>query len=110
MNTPTIGFAGMTHLGLVSASAVAAKGFATVCYDGDADLIGRLSQGRLPVVEPGLDDLARANGARQRFTDELAELGDCDVVYIAPDVPTDDQGTSDLRRYSRSDRTGEPAR
>ena len=53
MNTPTIGFAGMTHLGLVSASAVAAKGFAAVCYDGDTNLIGQLSQGRLPVVEPG---------------------------------------------------------
>ena len=32
---PTVGFAGMTHLGLVSAAAVAGQGFKVVCFDGD---------------------------------------------------------------------------
>jgi UDPglucose 6-dehydrogenase len=95
---PTVGFAGMTHLGLISASAVASKNFPVVCYDPDIALINRLSAGDLPVSEPGLDDLVRANGQRQRqpFTSEVAALGRCDVVYIAPDVPTDDSGQSDL--------------
>ncbi len=93
---PTVGFAGMTHLGLVSASAVASKNFPVICYDPDAALIKRLTAGDLPVSEPGLDDLVRANGLRQSFTSEVAELGRCDVVYIAPDVPTDDPGQSDL--------------
>ena len=93
---PTVGFAGMTHLGLVSASAVASKNFPVICYDPDAALIKRLTAGDLPVSEPGLDDLVRANGQRQSFTSEVAELGRCDVVYIAPDVPTDDPGQSDL--------------
>ncbi|MCW4117013.1 nucleotide sugar dehydrogenase [Aurantimonas sp. MSK8Z-1] len=91
----TVGFAGMTHLGLVSASAIAGKGFSTVCYDGDAALVGRLRAGRLPVVEPELDDLVAANGARQVFTADLEDLSRCNVVYIAPDIPTDDQGRSD---------------
>ncbi|PWC55340.1 UDP binding domain-containing protein [Azospirillum sp. TSO22-1] len=93
---PTVGFAGMTHLGLVSASAVCGKGFPTVCYDPDAALVGRLRAGRLPVVEPGLDELVAGNGGRQGFTADVADLGRCDVVYIAPDVPTDEQGRSDL--------------
>jgi UDPglucose 6-dehydrogenase len=92
----TVGFAGMTHLGLVSASAVASRGFDTVCFDPDLALIGLLKSGDLPVVEPGLDDLVQANGARQRFTCEPADLAQCDVVYISPDVPTDDNGISDL--------------
>jgi UDPglucose 6-dehydrogenase len=86
----------MTHLGLVSAAAVAARGFPVVCHDPDADLIGQLRAGRLPVVEPDLDGLVRANGDRQAFTADPAALSACDVVYIASDVPTDDMGRSDL--------------
>lgn len=96
MTRPVIGFAGMTHLGLVSATAVAAKGFPTVGYDPDAALIGRLRAGELPVREPGLDEQLAANGARQRFSAEAADLAACDLVYIATDVPTDDDGHSDL--------------
>jgi UDPglucose 6-dehydrogenase len=93
---PTVGFAGMTHLGLVSASAVASKNFPVVCYDADNALIKRLTAGDLPVSEPDLDGMVRANGPRQSFTSDVAALGRCDVVYIAADVPTDDSGQSDL--------------
>jgi UDPglucose 6-dehydrogenase len=96
MALPTVGFAGMTHLGLVSASAVASRGFAVVCYDPDSGLIDRLSRGDLPVLEPGLDAMIAGNRDRQRFTSDAADLGAADVVYIAPDVPTDEQGNSDL--------------
>jgi UDPglucose 6-dehydrogenase len=90
-----VGFAGMTHLGLVSAAGVASKGFETICFDGDAALIARIKGGQLPVHEPHLDELVRENGARQTFTSDVADLRRCDVLYIAPDIPTDDQGRSD---------------
>jgi UDPglucose 6-dehydrogenase len=96
MTLPTVGFVGMTHLGLISATAVAAKGFPTLCYDPNADLIAELSRGTLPVVEPGLPELLAGNGERQRFSADVKSLATCDVVYIAPDVPTDDAGHSDL--------------
>lgn len=96
MTLPKVGFAGMTHLGIVSATAVASRGFDTVCFDADRALVAALSRGELPVTEPGLDDLLRANGARQKFAADLAALSACDVVYISPDVPTDDDGRSDL--------------
>ncbi len=101
MSRPTIGFVGMTHLGIVSATAVAAKGFPTLCYDSDSTLVATLARGLLPVVEPGLPELLAANGQSQRFTNQLAALSDCDVVYIAPDVPTDDTGKSDLAGIRR---------
>jgi UDPglucose 6-dehydrogenase len=91
-----IGFAGMTHLGLVSSSVVASRGFETVCYDQSGDLVGRLQRGDLPVSEPQLDAIIAGNGTRQIFTSALEGLGQCDIVYVAPDVPTDDQGRSDL--------------
>jgi UDPglucose 6-dehydrogenase len=96
VSAPTVGFAGMTHLGLVYASATAGKGLPVVCYDPDAALINRLARGELPVSEPGLGELVRANGQRQSFTADLSAIGRCDVVYISPDVPTDDDGRSEL--------------
>ncbi len=96
MSPPVVGFAGMTHLGLVSATAVAAKGWPARCYDPDRALIERLSNGDLPVHEPELASLRQANREMQQFSAELAALRDCDVVYISPDVPTDARGNSDL--------------
>ena len=93
---PVVGFAGMTHLGLVSAAAVAGRGFEVVCFDPDGALIERLRRQDWPVLEPGLGELIGRNGARQRFTSAVGDLGACDVVYVAPDVPTDDQGQSDV--------------
>src|SRR5260221_414652 len=90
-----VGFVGMTHLGIVSSAAVAGRGYQTLCYDPDVQLIEALARGDLPILEPGLSDLMRAHGDRQRFTVSLADLGGFDVVYIAPDIPTDDEGCSD---------------
>lgn len=92
-----VGVAGMTHLGLVSAAAISAKGFETVCFDPDAEHIRRLNVGELSVSEPGLTELLVSNGTRQKFSSAIADLAACDIVYIASDVPTDDRGTSDLR-------------
>ena len=97
MSLPIIGFAGMTHLGLVSGVSASEKGFALVCFDPNADRIAALSQGTLPISEPKLDDLVAKNASRLRFTSESADLKACDVIYVAPDVATDDQGQSDLQ-------------
>ena len=95
MTRPVVGFAGMTHLGIVSASAIASIGFETVCFDPDAQLIAQLRAGSLPVLEPGLDELIAKNGERQHFTAHKDDLARCAVVYVSPDVATDDAGRSD---------------
>ncbi len=96
MSQLIVGFAGMTHLGLVSGVATAERGFQVVCFDPEAARVAALRKGVLPVSEPLLDDLLRSNQARLTFTCDSAALGVCDVVYVAPDVATDDQGSSDL--------------
>jgi UDPglucose 6-dehydrogenase len=96
VSSPVIAYVGMTHLGLCSAVAAASKGFVTKAIDRDAALVARLEAGELPVVEPGLDDLLRQHRAGIRFSADAGELGACDVIYVAPDVPTDDSGKSSL--------------
>ena len=51
MTAPVVGFAGLTHLGLVSAVAAACKGFRVIGYDADAACVREIKAGRLPVVE-----------------------------------------------------------
>ncbi|HTI85264.1 MAG TPA: nucleotide sugar dehydrogenase [Alphaproteobacteria bacterium] len=92
----TVGFAGLTHLGLVSAVGTASKGFNVVGYDADLERVSSVLAGKLPVVEPDLDALFAANALRQTWSDRVEDLGRCDIVYIATDVPTDDRGRSDL--------------
>lgn len=96
MNKPRIAYCGMTHLGLCSGVAAAAKGFETIMFDPDPARIAALDSGRLPVVEPDLPETFAAHRTRLRFSSDAAVLADCDVVYVAPDVPTDDRGGSDL--------------
>lgn len=92
----TIGFAGLTHLGLLSGAAAAAKGFATVCLGEDPAAVAEVAAGRFPVFEPGLAELVADKQDRLTYTAEITALAACDLVYVATDVPTDDQGTSDL--------------
>jgi UDPglucose 6-dehydrogenase len=93
---PRVGYVGLTHLGLCSAIAAASKGFETIGLTPDPALAASLEAGRLPVLEPGLEELLCAHRARISFTIEPSRLAPCDLIYVAPDVPTDDRGTSDL--------------
>ena len=95
MTNPIIGYAGMTHLGLISAGA-AAQGFRTVAFDPDVLVIERLARGDLPVSEPDLPELIKRAKGKLVFSADDAALGECDVVYVAVDVPTDDRGQSDI--------------
>ncbi len=101
MSAVRIAFVGMTHLGLNSAVAGAERGFEMVCFDPDTALVARLNSGDLPVLEPQLDELVARNRARLTFTADPTALAGCDVVYVAPDVATDDQGGSDLSTLNR---------
>ncbi len=96
MSDFSVGFAGLTHLGLNTAVGAADKGFDVVCFDPDAAHVARLSRRELPIMEPQLPELLVKNQKRIRFTAEPDELRRCALVYVAPDVPTDDHGASDL--------------
>lgn len=100
MSAPVVGFAGLTHLGLVSAVGTASKGFRVIGYDADATRVNAIAVGRLPVLEPDLDELARRHSALLSYSDQAEALRACDIVYVATDVPTDDRGQSDLSGIS----------
>jgi UDPglucose 6-dehydrogenase len=90
-----IGYAGLSHLGVVSSAAAAAKGFDVVAWDPDASLCTALGSGHLPFVEPGLPELLADASSRLTITHDISALRRCDLVYVSLDVPTDENNRSD---------------
>src|SRR3990167_6209579 len=88
----------MTHLGFNSAVAAAEKGFEVICHDFNSDLMLKLACHELEIIEPNLPELLQKNAHKISFTTDLQDLRASDLVYIAPDVPTDDSGRSDFRQ------------
>jgi UDPglucose 6-dehydrogenase len=86
-----IAMIGTGYVGLVSGACFAEFGVEVTCVDKAADKITMLESGRIPIYEPGLDDLvARHKSAgRLRFTTELASaLEGADAIFIAVGTPS----------------------
>jgi UDPglucose 6-dehydrogenase len=89
-----IGFVGLSHLGIVSSIAAAAKGFTIVAYDPNAALCDALQTSRLPLFEPKLEELLGSARERIRFVADASALASCRLIYFAPDVPTNEANHS----------------
>ena len=96
MNKIIIGFCGMTHLGICSASASISKGYHTICYDKNEQVINDLKQNIMPIKEPFINDVFIEKEDLCTFTNYCEDLKKCDVVYVAPDIQTNDYGESNL--------------
>ncbi len=90
---------GLWHLGLVSAASLADMGYNVTGFDHDADMIGKLAQGQLPLFEPGLDELVKKNLERRTLLfsyDARQAVEGAGVVLLTYDTPVDDQDQVDL--------------
>ena len=92
-----VGFVGMDHLGITSATGAAEKGWRVICFDNRNEQVAELNNGLVPFVEPGLKSAIKRNRHLMSFVIDPGELRNCDLVYIALDVPTDSTGLSDLQ-------------
>lgn len=97
MSPDFIAYVGLTHLGLVSAAAALEKGFRVICFDPDDTLVAALKSGKYPIDEPGFREALERHKEKLFFTSSPEELKKADLVYISPDIPTNDLGESDLR-------------
>ena len=95
MAQPT-GFLGLSHLGLVSSIGWASFGNAVVAVDPDRETIELLRQARLPIHEPGLDEMLGQVRSRLVFGTDPALLAACPLVILSRDIPTDADNTSNL--------------
>jgi UDPglucose 6-dehydrogenase len=89
--------AGLWHLGCVTAACLAEAGYDVVGLDGDTQVVGDLQEGRPPILEPGLTELIAAAVAQGtlRFTSDVRDVTNVDLVWIAYDTPVDDDDNAD---------------
>ena len=81
---------GTGYVGLVSGACFADFGHHVTCIDKDAQKIATIGEGRMPIWEPGLENLVKANVERGRLeftTDLAAGIADADAIFIAVGTP-----------------------
>ncbi len=86
-----IAMVGTGYVGLVSGACFSEFGWDVVCVDNNAEKIAMLEGGRMPIYEPGLDDLVERNVAAGRltFTTDLASaVREAEAVFIAVGTPS----------------------
>ncbi|MCK7594860.1 UDP-glucose dehydrogenase family protein [Pseudomarimonas salicorniae] len=91
---------GTGYVGLVTGTCLAEVGNHVLCIDIDQAKVDGLRRGVIPIYEPGLEPMVKANTAAGRlsFSTEAAEaLGHADIVFIAVGTPPDEDGSADLR-------------
>jgi len=82
---------GAGYVGLVSGACFADFGHSVCCVDTDAAKVAALRDGKIPIFEPGLDEIVAKNvrAGRLSFTTKIAEgLAQAEVVFIAVGTPS----------------------
>lgn len=90
---------GAGYVGLVVATGFAENGNTVTCVDRDADRIRLLSQGQLPMYEPGLEELLTRNleEDRLRFSTDIGRsVVDSLLIFLCVGTPSNDTGQLDV--------------
>ncbi len=90
---------GTGYVGLVAGAGFASTGNRVVCCDVDTSKIEALEAGRIPIYEPGLQDLVvrNARDGRLSFTSDVEEaIRSASVVFLAVGTPQGSDGRADL--------------
>lgn len=90
---------GAGYVGLVTAACLADLGNDVICNDIDKTKISKLRRGRVPIYEPGLEDLLKRNRKEKRlsFTTSLKDtVGKSEIIFIAVGTPPRENGEADL--------------
>ena len=99
---------GSGYVGLVTGACLSETGIDVCCVDTDAAKIAFLGQGKVPIYEPGLQEIVERNirtGRLHFTTDVSACIGGADVVFIAVGTPPDQDGSADTHSVIEVART-----
>ncbi|HEY4112445.1 MAG TPA: UDP-glucose/GDP-mannose dehydrogenase family protein [Rhizomicrobium sp.] len=86
-----IAIIGTGYVGLVSGACLSEFGHEVACIDTDAAKIDALNEGRIPIYEPGLEEVVATNVKAGRLTfgrDLAGSVGSADAVFIAVGTPS----------------------
>jgi UDPglucose 6-dehydrogenase len=90
---------GTGYVGLVAGTCFSETGNEVVCVDIDEAKITTLQQGKIPIYEPGLEEMVRRNAEEQRllFTTDLnSAVQNSSIIFIAVGTPQGPNGHANL--------------
>jgi UDPglucose 6-dehydrogenase len=91
---------GTGYVGLVTGTCFAEMGNDVICVDNNHEKIDMLNAGKVPIWEPGLEDMIQRNveGKRLQFTVDIKKAVEkSQICFIAVGTPPDEDGSADLR-------------
>lgn len=91
---------GSGYVGLVAGTCFAESGNHVICVDVDEQKIADLKNGKIPIYEPGLEEMVKHNVKEERLsftTDTDSAVKASDIVFIAVGTPPDEDGSADLK-------------
>src|SRR5919106_5116533 len=91
---------GTGYVGLVAGACFAESGNDVICVDRDDAKIRLLRKGRMPIYEPGLEEMVNRNRQEHRltFTTTLGKaVRDSTIIFIAVGTPQGEDGSADLQ-------------
>ena len=94
-----IAIVGTGYVGLVVGACLAENGNDVVCVDKDQSKIAMLGAGRMPIYEPGLEEMVRRNHSLDRLTystDLASAVQAAEIIFIAVGTPQGEDGSADL--------------
>jgi UDPglucose 6-dehydrogenase len=94
-----IAVVGTGYVGLVTGTCLAETGNEVICVDINEKKVEMMKAGKLPIYEPGLEQLFHRNIAQDRlkFTSNLAEgIKDAKIIFLALPTPPGGDGAADL--------------
>src|ERR1043166_501197 len=95
---------GSGYVGLVSGACFTEVGHNVICVDNDQRKVDSLRAGKIPIYEPGLEEIVHRNVAAKRlhFTNSIGEGVDgSDIIFIAVPTPPQPDGSVDLSFIER---------
>lgn len=95
-----VAIVGTGYVGLVTGTCLAEVGMQVTCIDIDQRKIDGLKAGKMPIYEPGLEEMVTKNFERGKLhfsTDLASSIQGADVAFIAVGTPPGEDGSADLK-------------
>lgn len=94
---------GTGYVGLTTGVSLAFLGHEVTCVDLDQAKVDMLRAGKCPIYEPGMEDLLAEAAQNLTFTTSYSEaVPGADVVFVAVQTPSAEDGSPDLRYLRRA--------